>query len=156
MLRKIPWAKWLQGIRDSFPEGREDDGWYGKKGFPPGTFLNDEEAAEVRRRLVESLRHDPPVLLPSEAATPPQPFRPPAFSPRHTYGGKGTIHQTSAIDVEVDHEGRVLSVWFRCMSLPFQVYLRKDSERSIGVINPTGIAIEEITYVDLPSEESSQ
>jgi hypothetical protein len=165
---KLP--KWLRrvikGVRDSFPEGHKDEirefdtDWYGNKGFPPGTFQNrdkpvtGDEAAEVRRRIVESLRHDPPVVLPSEMPMPPQPFRPPAFSPRHTYGGKGTIHQTNTIDVEVDPEGRVLSVWFRCINLPFKVYLNTDKD---GVtLNPEGIAIEEITYVDLPGEGSSQ
>ncbi len=36
------------------------------------------------------------------------------------YGGKNTIHQTGHIDVEIDSEGVVVAVWFRCMPLPFQ------------------------------------
>ena len=32
----------------------------------------------------------------------------------------GTIHQTTELDVEVDEKGKVVSVWFRCMALPFR------------------------------------
>lgn len=35
------------------------------------------------------------------------------------YGDNKTIHGTQHVDVEVDHKGNVVSVWFRCMSLPF-------------------------------------
>lgn len=149
---KLP--KWLRQVVKDIREG--DVGFQDSEvpWTPTGTFtrpdlaMTEEEVAKLKADFAEARkRHDPPVALSD---------RPPAFSPRHTYGGKGTIHQTSAIDVEVDQGGRVLAVWFRCMSLPFQVYLRKGIEQSIGVINPTGIAIEEITYVDLPSEESSQ
>jgi len=34
------------------------------------------------------------------------------------YGDGGTIHDAAGLDVEV-HEGRVVSVWFRCQALPF-------------------------------------
>lgn len=40
------------------------------------------------------------------------------------YGGRGiernTIHATEQVDVETDENGKVVSVWFRCMMLPFQ------------------------------------
>lgn len=80
----------------------------------------------------------------------------PAFLPRHRYGASGTIHQTGTIDVSVDPETKaVVAVWFRCLSLPFTVWEREYANGSIP--NPVNqIAIEEIVFVDLPSEESSQ
>lgn len=36
------------------------------------------------------------------------------------YGYGGTIHGTEHLDIEVDADGSVVSVWFRCMALPFQ------------------------------------
>ena len=35
------------------------------------------------------------------------------------YGHEGTIHQTTDVDVELDRDGRVVSVWFRCCPLSF-------------------------------------
>lgn len=37
-----------------------------------------------------------------------------------TYGFNGTIHHSEQLDVETDHNGEVVAVWFRCMPLPFQ------------------------------------
>lgn len=38
------------------------------------------------------------------------------------YGNDGTIHANEELDIEVDKEtGEVVSVWFRCMALPFFV-----------------------------------
>lgn len=34
------------------------------------------------------------------------------------YGGNGTIHGTNVVNVET-RDGKVVSVWFRCMALPF-------------------------------------
>ena len=39
------------------------------------------------------------------------------------YGHNKTIHGTQRLDVEVDHKGRVVSVWFRCCALPFHVFV---------------------------------
>ena len=36
------------------------------------------------------------------------------------YGDQRTIHGTEHLDIELDSEGKVVSVWFRCMALPFQ------------------------------------
>ncbi len=36
------------------------------------------------------------------------------------YGHDGTIHGTNYVDVEVDENGNVVSVWFRCMTLSFR------------------------------------
>lgn len=35
------------------------------------------------------------------------------------YGAGRTIHQTGHVDVET-HNGKVVSVWFRCLALPFR------------------------------------
>lgn len=35
------------------------------------------------------------------------------------YGHDKTIHQTGEVDIEVDKAGKVVSVWFRCLILPF-------------------------------------
>lgn len=35
------------------------------------------------------------------------------------YGHENTIHRTNLVNVEVDKNGKVVSVWFRCMPLPF-------------------------------------
>jgi len=35
------------------------------------------------------------------------------------YGHNKTIHRTGEVNVELDKEGKVVSVWYRCMRLPF-------------------------------------
>lgn len=35
------------------------------------------------------------------------------------YGDGGTIHQSSEINIELDENGDVVGVWFRCLHLPF-------------------------------------
>jgi hypothetical protein len=37
-----------------------------------------------------------------------------------TYGFGQTIHGTGHVDVEIDRNGDVVAVWFRCMPLPFE------------------------------------
>jgi hypothetical protein len=37
------------------------------------------------------------------------------------YGHDGTIHKTQKLNIEIDKRGGVVSVWFRCMALPFDV-----------------------------------
>lgn len=39
-----------------------------------------------------------------------------------SYGHDRTIHQTTYVDVEVDVNGSVVAVWFRCMPLPFRAH----------------------------------
>ncbi len=49
-----------------------------------------------------------------------------------TYGGTKTIHRTGALDVET-HNGRVVSVWFRCQVLPFrQTEVGDDRSKEMG------------------------
>lgn len=37
-----------------------------------------------------------------------------------TYGFYGTVHSTEHLSVEVDQQGQVVAVWFRCQALPFK------------------------------------
>jgi hypothetical protein len=39
-------------------------------------------------------------------------------SPGKFYGGDGTIHGSTVLNVET-HHGKVVAVWFRCLPLPF-------------------------------------
>jgi hypothetical protein len=39
--------------------------------------------------------------------------------PKGYYGGEMTWHSGGEVNVELDASGRVVSVWFRCASLPF-------------------------------------
>jgi hypothetical protein len=36
------------------------------------------------------------------------------------YGGDDTWHQTGTVDVQLDEDGNVVAVWFRCRTLPFK------------------------------------
>ncbi len=38
------------------------------------------------------------------------------------YGDEKTIHRTGVVNVEVDPDGVVVAVWFRCMPLPFDAH----------------------------------
>lgn len=46
---------------------------------------------------------------------------------RRYYGNTGTIHSNQSLDVEVDKNGRVVSVWFRCQPLPFKQAVASDN-----------------------------
>ena len=50
-------------------------------------------------------------------------------SPARYYGGIGTIHNNTELDVETDIVGRVVAVWFRCQMLPFNS-TRVDAHRA--------------------------
>lgn len=43
------------------------------------------------------------------------------------YGSDMTVHPNTDLDVEVDEQGRVVSVWFRCQPLPFKEVVVRDS-----------------------------
>lgn len=36
------------------------------------------------------------------------------------YGRNNTIHSTKFLHIETDWKGQVVSVWFRCLALPFK------------------------------------
>lgn len=42
------------------------------------------------------------------------------------YGDGGTIHSSQEVNVELDKNGKVVSVWFRCMLLPFTQHIVDD------------------------------
>jgi hypothetical protein len=50
------------------------------------------------------------------------PFRRKSKRPinERVYGHDATIHQNESLDVEVDKDGNVVAVWFRCQPLPFR------------------------------------
>ena len=44
------------------------------------------------------------------------------MSKKFIYGRNKTIHRTKLLNIEVDEKtGEVVSVWFRCLALPFDV-----------------------------------
>ena len=47
-------------------------------------------------------------------------FPPTTPSKERFYGGDGTIHNTTHVDVEVDKRGHVVAVWFRCEPLRYR------------------------------------
>lgn len=68
------------------------------------------------------------------------------------YGGKGTIHGTTHVNVETDANGKVVGVWFRCQPLPFDQtavgYTRAEEMKSMymdignrGGIKLTGVIV---------------
>lgn len=65
------------------------------------------------------------------------------------YGSGGTIHQTGYLDVEI-YDGQVVSVWFRCMPLPFrQANIKENRAKEMSRLGPvkhiiTGVEIKEI------------
>ena len=46
-----------------------------------------------------------------------------------TYGHDGTVHRNESLDVEVDENGVVVAVWFRCQPLPF-IQANVESDRA--------------------------
>ena len=69
------------------------------------------------------------------------------------YGRNNTIHRTKLLNIEVDAKtGEVVSVWFRCLALPFDV-TKVDKQRAdemkymykeTDVVGINAIEIEEI------------
>lgn len=50
------------------------------------------------------------------------------------YGHNKTIHGTQKLNIEIDKRGGVVSAWFRCMALPFDVTVVDDG-RAIEMAN---------------------
>lgn len=66
-----------------------------------------------------------------------------------TYGHPNTWHQSGEVNVETSADGRVVSVWFRCMPLPFdQTIVGKeraaDMVRMYGEIDKRNIVAVEV------------
>ena len=57
------------------------------------------------------------------------------------YGHDKTIHRTGEVNVELDKAGKVVSVWFRCMHLPFTQDIvddrRAEEMRAAYATNPS-------------------
>lgn len=70
-------------------------------------------------------------------------LRPPYRKPEEPkgYGYDRTIHQTGEVNVELDKDGKVVSVWYRCRTLPFTQTI-VDDERA-GMMRDS--------YVDYPA-----
>ena len=67
-------------------------------------------------------------------------------APARFYGDGGTIHDTGALDVEVDKKGNVVAVWFRCQMLPFRQedvdkHRAKDMRGITGLPKLTGVVV---------------
>jgi hypothetical protein len=43
------------------------------------------------------------------------------------YGGDGTIHGTTYLNIETDAKGDIVSVWFRCQAIPYEVIVVDDT-----------------------------
>jgi hypothetical protein len=59
------------------------------------------------------------------------------------YGGEGTIHGTSCVNVET-HDGKVVSVWFRCQGLPYdqtEVDVNRSMEMTRMYSHPSALAM---------------
>lgn len=53
------------------------------------------------------------------------------------YGHSGTIHSSEQLDIEVNANGTVIAVWFRCQQLPFkQSYANGSRAANAKVPNP--------------------
>ena len=55
------------------------------------------------------------------------------------YGHDGTIHGTQKLNVEIDKKGSVVSVWFRCCALPFDVTVVEEDRANEMVDMSEGI-----------------
>lgn len=69
------------------------------------------------------------------------------------YGHNKTIHHSKEINVEVDKNGKVVAVWFRCLALPFTQHViddqRADEMNYLYDNRKNPIEIEAIDYVSL-------
>lgn len=70
-----------------------------------------------------------------------------------TYGHDGTIHGSEHVDVEVDNQGKVVGVWFRCICVNFE-QVNVDNARAVTMReiyehnDPAPIRIKAIQYDD--------
>lgn len=66
------------------------------------------------------------------------------------YGHKGTIHETQKLNIEITKEGEIVCVWFRCMTLPFDVTIvegsRADDMRKHGKSWTSKISLNAVDY----------
>lgn len=43
-------------------------------------------------------------------------------------GSRNTIHASEMLNIEVDDDGHPTAVWFRCLTLPFNVWRRESGD----------------------------
>lgn len=75
-----------------------------------------------------------------------------AADPGRYYGGTGTIHGSTLLDVEV-HNGQVVSVWFRCQPLAFR-QLDVDDRRAEEMIRMAEQPLPAITGVEVDDAQT--
>ena len=72
-------------------------------------------------------------------------FKPKTVEDENFYGGDGTWHSTGTVDVQLNKDGDVVAVWFRCRMLPFTQSTKytADSVPQQGPGSIKGIVFEE-------------
>jgi hypothetical protein len=71
------------------------------------------------------------------------------------YGHDKTIHRTNILNVEVDKNGHVVSVWFRCMALPFDQTIVDDNRANeMRKMDKSHVYKIEIHGIDIKRDES--
>lgn len=69
--------------------------------------------------------------------------------PTRTYGLDGTIHRNTGVNVELDKDGRVVAVWYRCQMIPFtQTVVDKNRADSMNRIYDNEI-LPEVVSIEL-------
>jgi hypothetical protein len=89
----------------------------GARWIKEATPVSDELSEADRARMSERVAAVSASVLGSQGATWDAKQR--AAAPGFFYGDGGTIHGTTHLDVEVDADGVVVAVWYRCRQLPF-------------------------------------
>jgi hypothetical protein len=64
------------------------------------------------------------------------------------YGRNNTIHGTKHVNVELDKNGKVVSVWFRCCAIPFDQTV-VDDERAAELRTMYERGIPELLAVEI-------
>jgi hypothetical protein len=60
------------------------------------------------------------------------------------YGDGGTIHGTTYLNIETDSKGDIVSVWFRCQALPYEI-ITVDDQRADEMCSMYKIMIEPVS-----------
>jgi hypothetical protein len=68
------------------------------------------------------------------------------------YGHNKTIHRTKLLNIEVGPSGEIVSVWFRCCALPFDV-TQVDADRASDMKRMYGRPMPPINAVDIEMPE---
>lgn len=72
-----------------------------------------------------------------------------AARPGRYYGDGGTIHASTALDVETTQDGRVVAVWFRCQMLPFEQVAVEGARASEMISAYSGAEVPVLTGVEV-------